>query len=224
MKYGVLFGFQATLLCGVAFYLGSWALCLLWPALALGWVAAAYLLQRPSLLGKTSSGRIQWPYRVLLFPFHAMVMLTWQMMCLLSREPVSHQIHPTLRVGRRVRRAELEWEFDLMLDLTCEMPASAQLAHAGRYICIPTLDATAVSLSALLDVLTQAIDAKERVYIHCAQGHGRTAFAAALMLGLEHRASTPHQAIELLQTKRPAMGLNTSQMQALGAVWRELLL
>lgn len=224
LKYGLLFGLQGIHLFLGALFFGGWGLLCLWPALSLLHVALAYLLKRPSLLGKMPSGHIQPIHKVLLFPFHCFVLGVWHVLIRLQREPAYHTIHPHLLVGRRLLPGELTHPVDLIVDLTSEFSQPPQVNQHTRYVSIPTLDATDVNLAPLLDVLTHVIATHQSVYIHCAQGHGRTAFAAALLLGMQHRASSPRQALELLQSQRPAMGLNSSQMKALSSAWSQLSL
>src|SRR5947207_1355977 len=72
----------------------------------------------------------------------------------------------------------------LVVDLTSEFadPRAVRMAR-DSYLCVPTLDACAPDATAAREAL-ERIDASDKpVYIHCAQGHGRTgSFAAALLI------------------------------------------
>lgn len=77
------------------------------------------------------------------------------------------------------------------------------------YRAFPILDAH-VPASAELDHLLQHVGSK-RVFVHCAQGHGRTGLVAAAILLARSEAASVAEAIQILQTSRPKLRLNTAQ-------------
>jgi protein-tyrosine phosphatase len=85
--------------------------------------------------------------------------------------------------------------------------------HVCEYLCVPTLDALTPSDS----IARQAIDRIARsdgpVYIHCAQGHGRSAAFAAAVLIRRGLARDVEEAERLLVTKRPGVRLNRRQRE-----------
>ena len=65
------------------------------------------------------------------------------------------------------------------------------------------------------DLASQIATAETPLYIHCAQGHGRTGLVAALFLLAHGDADTPDTAIEMIQSSRPLVGLNGVQRASL---------
>ena len=61
----------------------------------------------------------------------------------------------------------------------------------------------------------EVLRAGEGVYIHCANGHGRTGTLAGAVLMLGGKAQTAKEAIEFIRRCRPGVSLSTHQMKAL---------
>ena len=61
----------------------------------------------------------------------------------------------------------------------------------------------------------EVLAAGEGVYIHCANGHGRTGTLAGAVLMLGGKAQTAEEAIGFLRGCRPGVSLTTRQMKAL---------
>jgi protein-tyrosine phosphatase len=55
------------------------------------------------------------------------------------------------------------------------------------------------------------------IYIHCAQGHGRTGMFAAAVLLSSGQAATPEEALRLVTSARPGVRLSGDQWLTLRA-------
>ena len=53
------------------------------------------------------------------------------------------------------------------------------------------------------------------MYIHCADGHGRTGLFTAALLGKLSLANTPDAALRIIQNQRPGVKLSFAQNQTL---------
>ena len=73
----------------------------------------------------------------------------------------------------------------------------------------PILDAGVPAVDELELLLSQVQGG--RVYIHCAQGHGRTGLVATALLLRQEKVKTVSEAISLLQKQRPRLKLNQLQ-------------
>ncbi len=62
---------------------------------------------------------------------------------------------------------------------------------------------------------------EKNMYIHCAQGHGRTGLFTALLLLERGIVSNVEDALALLQLKRPKLRINKRQMEFLQMYWQK---
>jgi protein-tyrosine phosphatase len=128
-------------------------------------------------------------------------------------------------VGRRAGAHELPPGTTLVVDLTCEMWAPRRLSAGGRsYVCLPTLDGTAPDAidADVVRTLAARIAAEPGpVYVHCAQGRGRSAAVVAAVLIARGDASDVEQAEAILARARPVVSLNAAQRAWLRRVTAE---
>ena len=113
-------------------------------------------------------------------------------------------------------------EIRAVVDLTCEFAEPAEVRATRTYKAFPILDASTPSTELLLDAVRYIADAGRGVFVHCAEGHGRTGLvAAALLLSLGH-ADTPERAIAMVQQRRPKALLNVVQQRAVESFARAM--
>jgi protein-tyrosine phosphatase len=196
----------------LAFMHRGWWRLAAWPGVSFLVVAAAYAGGGPRWFGKGAGGRFApWAW-LLLGPFILFTWLTWHAARLLSREPAGHEVAPSVWVGRRAARHELPPDVRLVVDLTCEMWAPGGLARNGEsYVCSPTLDGTAPADELIHQLLDAVAASPGAVYIHCAQGRGRSAALAAALLIARGAAADVDDAEAVLRKARPSVRLNAIQ-------------
>jgi hypothetical protein len=166
MKYAI-----ALFLMGIACFIfayqsGMGAWILIWSGLSFNWVALAYGLNRPKMLGKLSTGDISLPHWPIVFPFTALNWFLWWLRAVLSREPVCHEILPGLYLGRRTRMRELLPDITTIVDMTAELPETSGITIGRNYFCAPTLDGTPVSPSDIKRLIGHITEAEAGIYIH----------------------------------------------------------
>ena len=146
-------------------------------------------------------------------------------------ENIHDQIIPNLYLGRRCNLSELPCISSFMsakkqsaatsymvVDLTAEFSESKGIVeHLSRYICLPVLDTRIPPLDEFISVAQQVAEfiRHERgvVYIHCANGHGRSAALVAAVLLLLGYSKTTSEVQSFLQTRRPSVKLHGIQRQ-----------
>src|SRR5262245_28082319 len=143
MKYAVVFALLAVCLAVLGVAVGGPGLVLLWPALSLALVAAAYARLGPRLFGKRPDGRLAWWAVLLLLPYLLLTWTLWHLHRLLSKEDPGNEVAPGVWVGRRPFVRELPPGVTLVVDLTAEFPAPRGLRAGREFVCLPTLDAMA---------------------------------------------------------------------------------
>jgi protein-tyrosine phosphatase len=178
-------------------------------------LSIAYALNMPLLVAKRPNGELSFLKIILNLPWLMLTYAVWYLQQRFSSEAPIHEIIPrTLYIGRRLQTAELLPEVDIIIDLTAEFHESRDITHQHRYIALPILDGSipnATTVQRLYDLI--GIVKHHRVYIHCAQGHGRTAMIASILLCALHLTKTPDEALELIRQKRPLVRVNTQQYQ-----------
>lgn len=198
---------------GIALWLGGAWLLLLWPALSFTLVGIAYWARRARIFGK--AGRtFRFAPQLVLLPYLTLCSLLWHALRLLLRERAWQRVTPSLYIGRRLLAHEFPGGIASVVDLTSELYAAVP-SYAVTYVSLPILDGTAPSVSELLHSVRTISQLPKPIYLHCAQGHGRTGLVAAALLLADGLVSTPEQALTKLKTVRPGLRLNHEQRRRL---------
>lgn len=222
MKYGFLFLTSAFLFLLLAMRYGSYAWLLVWPAVVYAWVGLGYLAIGPRVFGKQPDGTIPVPVAVALAPFFVYLWTVWWIMRWVQSEPATHELVPDILMSRRLRRGEIPAGVSLVVDLTCEFPATPTIRNGRTYLLFPILDAFVPRRAAMLDLIETILAHHGRTLIHCAEGHGRTGMVAAALLIRLGVVSEPMEAIKLVRLKRPGVRLRSPQIKLLREISDEL--
>lgn len=101
--------------------------------------------------------------------------------------------------------------------MTSEFPEPRSIVRNRAYLLTPLLDGTAPDLEQLEGATQWIADhiSKDKVYVHCAFGHSRSATVVAAYLLHIGVVKTPEEAIALLKKKRRGVSLMPSQRQVL---------
>jgi hypothetical protein len=213
--YALLFILLGAVLAAAGLILGGWAFLLLWPAVSLLLVGAAYAGLGPRILGKRPDGRLAPAAVVLLLPYLLATWIVWHIYRLVSPEPCYHEVAPGLWLGRRAFARELPPGVGLVIDMTAEFAAPRGVGVGREYHCLPTLDTAAPDETQLRAAVEKVVAWPGPVYVHCAQGHGRSALLAAAVLVRRNLATDARQAEEMLCRVRPGVRLTRSQRKML---------
>jgi protein-tyrosine phosphatase len=223
VTYAVVFLILAAYLVGLAVLLGGSAWALLWPAVAFAVVAIGYGGAGPRVFGKRPDGRLRWANLVALLPFFLFTWGVWHLLRLVSREPVWNELAPGVFLGRRVLAHELPPDIGLVIDLTAEFIEPHGVRSGRAYRSLPVLDAGLPDVKRLAELAREAAGFAGRVYVHCAQGHGRTGLFAAAVLLARGAARDAGEAIRLVKAARPNVRLKPAQRRALEQLSVELM-
>lgn len=201
---------SVTLLASLAGYAAyriamPWRLGMAWFAATCAVVAIAYLVNSPEVFGKRTDGRLRLLNQLTLLPYLLYALALWHLLRLVSREAPVNDLVENICIGRRLLRRKTPADLDLIIDLAAELPRT----HAAPgYLSLPILDAGVPDHESLRLAIAAISDSK-RAYIHCAQGHGRTAtFAACVLIS---RGMSASAAIARIHAARPRAHLNRVQ-------------
>lgn len=167
--------------------------------------------------GKRGDGRVPLMYWIVFLPYLIPLWFRQVVLAALSREKNFDQLLDGVSIGRRpVCTHDIPPGTQVFVDLAAEFPASrVELKSGGRYVSFPVLEASYRScedLKACLDSLPES-----GLYIHCAQGHGRTGFFSCALLLRRGSVKTLPEALELLAKVRPGIKLRQAQIEFLEA-------
>jgi len=186
---------------------------LVWPGISLTLVGLAYLRLGPGVFGKKADGTMAWYSFVPLLPYLLAAWAVWHVARILGREDCYNQAAPGLFVGRRPRSHELPSEVSLVVDLAAEFIECRAVRTGRRYLSVPMLDTGILDDDTFLALVREVADWPGPVYIHCAQGHGRTGTLAAAVLLAKGHCDSVDAAIARLRAARPRLALGKAQLQ-----------
>jgi protein-tyrosine phosphatase len=226
MAYGLVFVVLAALSALTAVLASEWSMLPLRvagiaAAVSFLLVALAYFGAGPRLLLKKSDGRRHPLTWFVHWPFFTLTAFSYRLSMLISREAAFVGVAPNVFLGRRLTAREgkyVEAEgWVAVLDLVAEMPAIPALRGVANYRSLPTLDATAMTLSQLRDAVewVKQHAATGPVFVHCALGHSRSATVVAAYLLVVGLAPNAKMAVKQLRELRPGVRLNRAQWQVL---------
>jgi protein-tyrosine phosphatase len=215
MSYKFLFpglGFALTIL---GLLHGGWFCLAFWVAADFFILGLAHGRGWHRIFGKRPDGALSWWSWLLFLP---LLLLTWTIYHVLrrfSREPACNTVSDTLVVGRRLLPAEVDGQFDNYVDLTAEFTEPSPIRRAPSYRSFPILDGAAPTPEALRAAVASLRPG--RTFVHCAQGHGRTALFALAMLLSSGEAQTVEAGLRRLTRVRPAIRLSRAQRRCIEA-------
>jgi protein-tyrosine phosphatase len=108
--------------------------------------------------------------------------------------------------------AEVPDGVTMIVDLTAEFPEQYGVRNGREYIAAPMLDARTTTEIAFKSLVQRIANWDGPVYIHCAQGHGRTGMVAAAVLVTKGHCTTVEEAVLRLRTVRPRLDLGRDQL------------
>jgi protein-tyrosine phosphatase len=206
LRYAIAAGALALL----AIVLNGAVLWLLWPAVALAVVSAAYLGFGTGLFAKGADGRIDWATRLILLPY---LLGAWLNARLWTRnEPRCVEIADGVWLGRFPSAADCR-DMHSIVDMTCEF---SRPGSTGIWAAIPMLDLVAPEVASLAAAAEKIEKLRPQgpVLVCCALGYGRSAAVLAVWLVRTQRATDLQAALRQLKEKRPRLALNARQLRA----------
>ncbi len=222
VRIGSYYAAGSLLLLAPAPALWPWGVFLLWPAAALGMVAAAYFGLAPGVFRKTA-GRLPLSTRFVLAPVLAgqyLSLVYYRRHCRAWDEVV-----PRVLVGRTLTEGEaiaaVEQGVTAVLDLTAEFSEAAPFRGA-RYRNLPILDLTRPTQQQLDEAVAFITDeaARGTVYVHCKIGYSRSAAVVGSYLLAQQEAATVEEAVDQLRKVRPSIIVRPEAVEALRAFAR----
>ncbi len=194
---------------------GAAAALWLWSGLSFLTVAWAYARRRPDVFAKQADGRLPIIRTCLLLPFHAAIQGVWRLHGWLGWDRVADEVSPGIWLGRWPRPQDVPHDVLLIVDLTAELPARRTVLHGREYWLVPTLDGAAPDLTLLRNAVARAVDRPGPMYVHCAQGRGRSTLFVLLLLRARGIVPDLEEAERVVRAVRPSISLTRAQRRLL---------
>lgn len=209
--------------CGLSLAL-AWAAwpygaALLWPAAALGWVAAGYFGYSRGVYTK-QAGRLARGNELFMAPviFGQWVSLKYYA----TQSATWNELTPRIWIGRRLTHAECQEAVGkgvtAVLDLTAEFSEAAPFLGVD-YLNLAVLDLTAPTPAQLEEAARFIHERAEKgtVYVHCKVGYSRTAAAVGAYLLRYAVARDVDEVVKMLEAARPGIVVRPEVREALHA-------
>lgn len=196
---------------------GGWFLIAAWLGTNFLLLGIAHAKCWHAVFGKGMDGTLPLWSWLLFLPLHLLTYIAWRAVFMLTRAPATSEVTPQLVVGRRLLASEFANLADRgvanVVDLTAEFQEPSVIRQHSAYRPLPILDGSAPDARSMYGFVQSLRPGL--TYIHCAQGHGRTALVAAAFMITSGIASDEVEATKMLKTVRPRVRLNRCQRACL---------
>lgn len=209
MKYALVFGSFSFLLLYHAISKAGLHYLFIWPAMSFILISVGYGGVGPKIYGKDKTGTIPFWSKIIYFPYILYSLIVWSLVKFIGRENAIDKVNETIIIGRKLLSHEFPEGVMNVIDLTAEFEDPIKIRNSLNYIPLPILDADVPELKDLETALESIIPG--RIYIHCAQGHGRTGLFTLALLAKTGEIISFEEGISLLQKVRPRLRLNKKQ-------------
>ena len=183
----------------------------------------SYATNDYACFGKDETGRIPVLFTLAFLPYLIPLNLRQLGLTGFGREAPWNKLCEDVWIGRRPNKPkQFPGGVSVCVDLAAEFPSSAFIrSWGGQYVSFPVLEASVRSI----DDLKRCIDSLPQggLYIHCAQGHGRTGFFACAFLLRRGIVKSLPQAEAMVAEARPDVKLRKAQREFLLAHEADLL-
>jgi len=197
-----------------------------WLSLIFGWFAIANLAVALSYLWDPEVGVRMLSKNVetgglklqgwWLAPYLLGLWLFWAVKHLILGEHPFDLVAEGIYVGRFCMRypSEFPVECTHVVDLTAEFPVRGRVLQGRTFRCLPSLDREMPQEQPLGLLAHEVAGWGGVTYIHCANGHGRSAVLAAMVLVLRGQCGSVAEGIGLMKARRSVISAQPHQIAA----------
>ncbi|THU53832.1 hypothetical protein C4D60_Mb10t18570 [Musa balbisiana] len=174
-------------------------------------IASHPSINLPALLGKRSDGSFPLWAKFIFGPYLVSVRLYAVLKRLKRRESLYNEVSENLYVGGwPTSPSQMPPGDPVVIDCTCELPKGSFI-NKDAYFCIPLWDSRSPSPAQIESAARWACQKraeKKPIYIHCANGHGRSVCVMCALLVELGVAESWKDAEKMIREKRPFIRMN----------------
>lgn len=194
--------------------IGSMAgLPLAWFGINYAVVGQGYLFDTVKIFGKSESGQVAMWSKAFFLPYRMFALGIWHLAVACDKQDSINKVDDKLYIGRRLINEKVPKKVEVILDLTSEFEDRAQYKNDPRYRCFPILDGGKPQFYAFDKMLNEISD--KCVFIHCAQGSGRTGLTALALLSKRNSELKFRKALKAVTKARGGVRVNSVQKKFL---------
>jgi len=159
---------------------------------------------------KRHGGYAIWAW-ILHGPYMVITLGIWHLLRITVPENAADEVAPGIWVGRRPFESEIAPGVKWVVDLTAEFWVARRVKAGREYVCYPTLDAHVTNEATFAEAVQHVAALEGTLYVHCAQGHGRSAALVAAVMIARGLAADVEEAERRMIEARPGVGLKAVQ-------------
>lgn len=214
-KLGSYYFIASLLFLGLAWFFKSYALWLLYPALSLFLVSCAYFTAKPTLFQKQLNGQLTIASKILFAPYITFAWLNSRIWTQKHPEDsliLKHHNHE-IYLGRIPNKLHVK-KYTHLLDCCAELSVQTNNHYAQCLILdlIPLQHHQIAQGVKGLDILLNQ-SAESKTLIFCALGYSRSTCILLAWLVKNHYATTPQEALKIVQKARPWVVISEAQLE-----------
>ncbi|MDX1959640.1 MAG: dual specificity protein phosphatase family protein [Leptospiraceae bacterium] len=191
---------------------------LYWFSCSFFYLGGIYFLNKPNLLAKNQYlGRISGFIILFNLPYFLLINSIWFLKDTFSKENRTDYFFENYYIGKKVSFKNLPKNIETVVDLTAELNEDYDIVRNKNYILFPILDGSIPDINDFYLLIKKITNLQNNIYIHCAEGHGRTAIVAIVLYLLKNKELSINDGISFVKSKREKISLNETQKEFLNS-------
>ncbi|MCB1176860.1 MAG: dual specificity protein phosphatase family protein, partial [Leptospiraceae bacterium] len=175
-------------------------------------VSLSYLMNSIWVFHKNkTTGKIPFGIKMILAPYLYLAMYLNKVSSKFNKNNSINLLLDNIYLGGKTSFKELPEGIQTIIDLTAELEEDPEISKGKDYICFPILDASIPGKKEFNELLNKILELDSIIFIHCAEGSGRTGMVAVGLCYKKFGFSSFEEALEFATSKREKIKLNKTQ-------------
>jgi hypothetical protein len=189
---------------------------LYWLAFSYTFIALIYFINKANSFFKNKdSGKIPVFIILLTIPYFLLIYSIWYFKYKFSKENKINFFFENYYIGKKILFQDLPNEIEVVIDLTSEFNEDSNILKNRKYILFPILDGSIPDIDDFYLFIKEISKIQSNIYIHCAEGHGRTALVGIVLYLIKNKKCSFEDGLTFIKSKRDNIRLNNTQEEFL---------